>query len=536
MYNKFINGFHWLSKLLGKDMLLYIALGVLGLLFLYELAMTVTILVIRRKHHCLCKFVQINIMRRFAACTIAWAFAFFAFITLLQINNAWDMAFMAFDNFLLPVAFLLAFHIIELLFSAITNCNCRRSTKCEIEKHHPEPKHEPKHEPEPIKKKEQNSLNNEAPKRGRGRPRVSHETKSQTTKPVKSQVPEGFGPGVTPVSTQELPKITAEISQNEEKIPVQRVLNTYSTLDATQQTQSNRAEGSRGRGRPKGSIGSKALADRQPKITSARRGRPKKILTDIPVSVTRDETFGYTPPKSTETFTPNITPTTAPQSLHSKRGEASGSSGTLARTPEFYAELAEKIEKQRLRAQMKADKMDAHGRLESYSNRTQEALQESAELAQVAKEITEREKEEELAQKNAELQRRMEILRQSVAPTTQTTTRTTTTYTDYRVSARGQKSISELKREQDGLKLQYQTLQDKLDEIKFEKKLPPEYRSTSSAKQGYYSTPENFERTGDRAQLSKISNAKYDEEEIRAALAGLRQAIADLQAQIDSKA
>jgi len=61
-------------------------------------------------------------------------------------------------------------------------------------------------------------------------------------------------------------------------------------------------------------------------------------------------------------------------------------------------------------------------------------------------------------------------------------------------------------------------------------------RPSSSIGVGYYSTVDNFERTGDRGYLPRQSSVnKFDEEEVRAALMGLHKAIDDLQAQIDRR-
>ena len=462
------------GKIASRDMLLYIAAGLLGALFLYELIMTLVLLKMRRHRVCMCNLVQANGIRRWAACSIAWLYVFFAVLNLVRIyDNYWQ--FLNYNTYILPFTFLIIFYIIEFFFTALQrcHCNCTHAHFDSPKEHHqefiptptPEPKPEP--EPEPVKKKE------------------IIEAKDVET-PTIIERP------ATPELKAPRPKRVAKPKVEEEPAPIV--------------------------------VAQEVIA------------QPIQSIPQFEAELPAEPAPKITKPRAPRTTTPKPRAAAAPK----PRTATQKTADTRPHDAAYYAELAEKIEKQRLRAEQKTDRMDSHGQLESYSARTQSALAETAETAQVSKEIAARDKEEETAAREAELQRRMEILRQSVAPSTTRTTQRieqrTVRYSDD-VRVRGSKSVAELRREQDGLKMQYQTLQNKLDEIKYGKRSIPETpRSTSSVGVGYYSTPENFERTGERAYLPKISAGnKFDEEEVRSALLGLRQAIDDLQNQIDRR-
>ena len=125
---------------------------------------------------------------------------------------------------------------------------------------------------------------------------------------------------------------------------------------------------------------------------------------------------------------------------------------------------------------------------------------------------------EDRANKMGELQRRMESLRQTVNKK-ETTTTTTATATSTR-------SVTELRQEQESLMRQYETLQKKLVQMKEDER---------RADVGYFSGENNFERTGKPEHLSKLpSRNKFDEEEVKTALLGLKHAMDSLQSQIDA--
>ena len=139
------------------------------------------------------------------------------------------------------------------------------------------------------------------------------------------------------------------------------------------------------------------------------------------------------------------------------------------------------------------------------------------------------------ATKMSELQRRMEALRQTVNnreggnTTTTMTSRTVTQTSSVKGSSR---SVSELRVEQENLMKQYRTLQNKLEQMRYEQNEIEDDR----AQVGYYSAVNSFERTGKTEHLSKMpSRNKFDEEEVKAALLGLKHAMTELQSQIDAR-
>jgi len=199
------------------------------------------------------------------------------------------------------------------------------------------------------------------------------------------------------------------------------------------------------------------------------------------------------------------------------------------RRNERIGELGAKIERQRNRAEKTTDAMQIED--EAYTQRTREAHATAADTAS----------------RMDELQRRMDMLRQK-APLQTTTERVVredvvreerrdevVRRDDRRETMRvtggvvsRQTTIEEMKREREGLRRQYEMLQNKLLQMKSEQR--------ESVSVGFNTTPSNFERTGKTEALAKIpTRNKFDEEEVNAALLGLRKAMDDLQRQIDAR-
>jgi len=127
---------------------------------------------------------------------------------------------------------------------------------------------------------------------------------------------------------------------------------------------------------------------------------------------------------------------------------------------------------------------------------------------------------DETAIKMGDLQRRMEALRKTVNNKNPETKAIAVPVTTLRPDA----SIGELRQEQESLMKQYETLQNKLSTM----------QSEETTKVGYYSGVDHFERTGKPEALSKMpSRNKFDEEEVKTALLGLKHAMSSLQGQID---
>jgi hypothetical protein len=171
---------------------------------------------------------------------------------------------------------------------------------------------------------------------------------------------------------------------------------------------------------------------------------------------------------------------------------------------ERIEELGAKIERQRQRAEKTADKINDYDDT-PISASTREA----------------RHTADETANKMDALQRRMDALRKTVTVHEVRTVEHTNSKTT--------KSKSELQRERDRLKFQYETLQNRLEQIKQERVI-----SENRAKVGYYSDAKSYERTGHSQTLGHIpSRNKFDEDEVKSALQGLKTAMEDLQRQID---
>jgi hypothetical protein len=172
---------------------------------------------------------------------------------------------------------------------------------------------------------------------------------------------------------------------------------------------------------------------------------------------------------------------------------------------ERIEELGAKIERQRRQAERSADTVDSVNI--PYAAGTEQA----------------RSRVEETANKMDELQRRMDTLRKTV--TVRDVNAPEPVQQNERKAQSDTRTITELRREQDRLKYQYETLQHKLEQIANEK-----------TNVGYYSGANNFEKTGKSENLSKIpSRNKFDEEEVKSALMGLKNAIDDLQRKIDAR-
>jgi len=198
-------------------------------------------------------------------------------------------------------------------------------------------------------------------------------------------------------------------------------------------------------------------------------------------------------PRTTGTRAPR-TPKKTPEELEAEKKK------------ERIEELGAKIERQRRQAERSTDTLAPVDI--PYAAGTQQA----------------RSRVEEAANKMDELQRRMETLRKTV--TVRDVNAPETIQQNERKSPSDTHSITELRREQDRLKYQYEIMQHKLEQIANEK-----------ANVGYYSGTNNFERTGKGENLSKMpSRNKFDEEEVKAALLGLKNAIDDLQRKIDARA
>ena len=123
MYSKFVNVVEWLGDLMDNNMLTIVAISLLGVLLVYEIVMTIVLFVIKRRRDCLCNFVQINDYRRWASLFVAWCFAIFATLNLVDFNAS--LAAIPLKQILLPIAFLVVFHLIEFLFATINHCRCR---------------------------------------------------------------------------------------------------------------------------------------------------------------------------------------------------------------------------------------------------------------------------------------------------------------------------------------------------------------------------------------------------------------------------
>ncbi|MDR0461909.1 MAG: hypothetical protein LBG88_01075 [Christensenellaceae bacterium] len=523
MHRKFLNLIDKISKIADRNLLVIIALSVLGAVLLYEVAMTI-ILHIKKKHQsCLCNLVQLNAIRRWVACCFAWLFFVFAMLNMIHDYHPWDsgVEWVGFDVmyvgiWALPVAFLLAFYIIETLFTVLNRCkcNCNRNggTKCECDEN-----------PTKLSKSERKAQKKAAKKEKK-------KGKKRNPEPVKH---------VEHVQHVEHPHPVIAPAHVEPELKYEPIRHPEPEIEPE----------------PKPKPAPK------PRVTTAPRPKAESAVPKItkpaepretPVRQTRVATeIGATPkPRATATPRPKVEPKpklepketiARPRNTSYPSAEPYGS----AYEHEQISELAARIERQRLRAEQKTDAMDAHGQLSAYSAQTRGALQETVDESRIAKEIAAKnEADEEAKEANAkmlELQRRMDALRQTVAPATVTRTQrlertVDTTYVKKynETDIRAKRSVSELKREQDGLKLQYENLQSKLEEIKYGKRQIG--GSGTSVGVGYYSTPANFERTGERGYLSKISSSnKFDEDEVKQALLGLRHAIDDLQTQIDNR-
>jgi len=179
---------------------------------------------------------------------------------------------------------------------------------------------------------------------------------------------------------------------------------------------------------------------------------------------------------------------------------------------ERIGELGAKIEKQRLQAERRTDTIvetyDA-----PYAAQTREAIASA----------------EETVHHMDDLQRRVDTLRDT---TTVQDVQTTEYVTRQETSVQSsQRSTLELRREQETLQKQYETLQNKLIEMKQEDSYQSQRADTE-----FYSGGGDFERTAKSVNVPRTPGRnKFDENEVKAALFGLKRAMDDLQRQIDTQ-
>jgi|GEM_PF-5171132 len=134
-------GFQNFVKTIGgviknPDILMYIAIGLLGALLVYEIIMTIVLFIKRRHKNCICNYVQLNSIRRWIAIFVAWVFFIFAILQTIPLENF--LGSVRLVDVMLPVAFLVIFYLIEIIFMAINRIKCK-CTCCDDEKKNNEP-------------------------------------------------------------------------------------------------------------------------------------------------------------------------------------------------------------------------------------------------------------------------------------------------------------------------------------------------------------------------------------------------------------
>jgi hypothetical protein len=291
------------------------------------------------------------------------------------------------------------------------------------------------------------------------------------------------------------------------------------------------------------------IEEPEPAIEPAPKPAPKSAVRKTPAQVAAEQGATIVPKRVIERSTivsgePRLAPKPRPAAPRAAAKPAPVVRKTVEeiaaeRRNERIEELGAKIERQRNRAEKTTDAMQIED--EAYTQRTREGLATAADTAS----------------RMDELQRRMDMLRQKapLPPTErvvreevvreqrrdEVVRREESDIRDYRTqqsSAQSmrvtggvvsrQTTIEEMKREREGLRRQYEMLQNKLLQMKSEQR--------ESASVGFNTSPGNFERTGKTEALAKIpTRNKFDEEEVNAALLGLKKAMDDLQRQIDAR-
>ena len=443
MYSGFITGMKWLGNLLDENLMLWVAIGVLGGILLYQIIMTIVISLLLREHarSGKCFLIVMNDFRRFAATIIAWVYLIFMILNIVDLDGVlFDVSI---EQVMLPVAFMVVFYLIEVLFMAINRCKCNvrlggSSGSCNCNGGGCSGK----------KEVVKTAIKEE--------PKIStEEVKEFNEAKVNTSFVEQFA-------------VQSEEEASEGDSSVVEMTATATTEETTVDPESQASE----------MIATPEAVESIDAISVKAKAIKAKV--------------GATPRKTYELL-------------------------SMEKRNEKIEELGAKIERQRQQAERQTDTMVIED-LPYSSARTQEAIHSA----------------DETASKMDELQRRMDALRKTVktrdVDVTENISRQEYTSRQESHSVSQQRSVLELRREQETLKKQYETLQNKLEQIKSERINEEARRDV-----GFYSDNSSFEKTGPSEHLSKLpSHNKFDQEEVERALIGLKSAMEGLQKQIDA--
>lgn|GEM_PF-2177245 len=469
MYNGFMNGLARIGDVINSaNLLLILTFSVLGAIFVFNVVMIIVSLRFKRRFA--------SQVRKAVAVAVAWLW--FAFALLNTGILAVPFALLSLYIVAIPFTFLLLFYVFEVLFRMFDrlNCQCSCGEACE---------RTPNKKQKPVKKQPVLAECSDPFAEVTEKP-------NRVSKPVLAVAPEPKQVR-TPEKKRE-PKVveTTVVEEYEEVEPKVKKVVVKETKTVTKSTPEPAP------------VGGRALLRAEPAPMPAipiRKESIKGKARTLAVQPSKVKSSVKKPDKKADDFDKQ------------DRIEALGA----------------KIERQRQKAERTADS-------DRYSNYS------SAPLGEAPAKI------ERTAAQMDDLQRRMDALRKTVneephvrtgysvvehTVTSQPKSTTTTTSTSVR-SHRDEslvRTVAELRREQDDMKRQYESLQSRLTEIRSEHT----GGSQNATKVGYYDASANFERTGRSEYLSKIPNQnKFDEDEVKAALLGLRNAMNDLQKQIDN--
>lgn len=482
-YERFISGLRFADDTADMGLLTVITLCLLGALFLYQILLTVIVIKMKKRGGDVNTILHINGLRRWAVLLSAWFWVAFILINVFPKGATFGQ--ISVDTLILPASFLFVVYLLEYILAFITHRNF--------------PVH---HIQKQIEYKPQEKITHE-PQELLPAPQVRLATSKEKNAvppppPLNPVVPE-YNPEPTPEIVH-INDVSDLVEQPVKRAPVKRA-----GRPATKTTETKTARvtvATRATGATRASNETvREMRTETETITRApaRRGRPAGVQRASKETATTHTVRRVTPPRATGAGKETATRGKSQVEIDAERKN------------ERIGDLGAKIERQRKRAEKTADTIEPVDI--PYSAGTRETRQVA----------------EDTADKMDALQRRMDALRKSVH-TRDVTVTETTTRNDYHSITQDGRTVAELRREQDRLRFQYETLQNRLEQIKQDR----EHEERASV--GYYTDYNNFNRTGKSENLSRIpSRNKFDEDEVKIALSGLKVAMEDLQRQIDER-
>lgn len=462
IYNKLLKGLDWVAGLVDKDLLLWIAIGILGGLFIYQVIWAICIAARKKRNSCCCKVVRLNFFRRWTVVLIAWLFAVFAFLTL-----SGGTLFIGFgmEAFVLPALFLIIVYLMEAFFWIINRCKCYCSC-CEVGQ---------SFKSEVVKADEI-----EVVKVADSRPVVKDKMKPVAKEYIETaEISSGVKEQVEKQNfTKQNPDNQKFERQNSETVKAANVVSPAEEKVAEKE--------------------SKAIV--MPSVSKVRTGARKDVQESK--KVVKEDT------------------------ADKKESVKEQSDKKIER----IEELGAKIERQRQRAEKLTDSMEVQRLDDSYVTQTKAALSGVENTVSRMDDLQRRIEALRKVQRDREVHHtekhsRDEVVSESVEYNNKTTVEVNDIVASQKEISMAQKTTSQLRQEKETLRQKYDQLQGQLMQM-----------SEDKADVGYYSDSGHFERTGRSENLSKIqAKNKYDTEEVKKALQGLKGAMDELQKHIDMR-